>query len=415
VKKLGAYPVYLVLSGAITFASTLMFTVLAVYYVQTIGMSPLQLVLVGTVLETTVLIFEVPTGVVADTFSRRLSVIIGTLILGAAFILEGSVALVGFVLLAEAIRGIGETFLSGATDAWLADEVGEEAVGPVYQRAAQLNRAVAIVGTVASVALASIALNLPVLIGGALYLALGVFLILCMPEQGFRPTPREEHGSWRAVSDTLRTGVQVVQRSPILLALVGVSLVGGAASEGFDRLSEAHFLINFRFPNLGALQPVVWFGIINVLAQVVSLLVAAMFQRRLDVISRGTAATARGLLVFTSISILSVVVFGLAGEFVLALVAFEVHEVMRSLLGPLYSAWLIRQIDPKVRATVLSISSQTNALGQAAIGPGVGAIGNISLRTAMVVSGMLLLPALALYARSLRHDRQPAEPLSDAV
>lgn len=37
-------------------------------------------------------IFEAPTGVVADTFSRRLSVIIGTLILGAVFILESSVA-----------------------------------------------------------------------------------------------------------------------------------------------------------------------------------------------------------------------------------------------------------------------------------------------------------------------------------
>ena len=80
-RRLGAYPVYLVLSGAIAFANTLMFTVLAVYYVRAVGMSPLQLVLVGTVLETTILIFEVPTGVVADTFSRRLSVIIGTLIL----------------------------------------------------------------------------------------------------------------------------------------------------------------------------------------------------------------------------------------------------------------------------------------------------------------------------------------------
>jgi MFS transporter, DHA3 family, tetracycline resistance protein len=46
-KKPSAYMVYLVLRGAITLASTLMFTVLAVYYVQSVGMSPLQLVLVG--------------------------------------------------------------------------------------------------------------------------------------------------------------------------------------------------------------------------------------------------------------------------------------------------------------------------------------------------------------------------------
>ncbi|MFL5806509.1 MAG: MFS transporter [Roseiflexaceae bacterium] len=292
-KKPSAYIVYLVLRGVIAFASTLMFTILAVYYVRSVGMSPLQLVLVGTVLEVAILLFEVPTGVVADTFSRRLSVIIGTFILGAAFIFEGAVALVGAVLLAEAIRGIGETFLSGATDAWLADEVGEEAVGRVYQRAAQVDRVAAILGTLASVALASVALNLPVLIGGGLYLALGIFLALCMPERGFQPAPREERSSWSGLFATLRDGSRVVRRSPILLMLLGVSLFGGAAGEGFDRLWEAHFLTNFRFPELGALDPVVWFGIIGVGTQLASLIVTAVFQRRLDAISRSQAATAR--------------------------------------------------------------------------------------------------------------------------
>jgi DHA3 family tetracycline resistance protein-like MFS transporter len=414
-KKLGAYPVYLVLSGTTTFASTLMFTVLAVYYVRAVGMSPLQLVLVGTVLEVTVLIFEIPTGVVADTFSRRLSVIVGTLILGAAFILESSFALVGVVLLAEAIRGVGETFLSGATDAWLADEVGEDAVGRVYQRAAQLDRAVAILGTVASVGLASVALNLPVLIGGALYLALGVFLICCMPERGFQPTPREERGSWRAMFGTLREGAHVVRRSPILLSLIGVSLVAGAASEGFDRLWEAHLLTNFDLPHLGALDPVVWFGIINAGTEIASLVVAALFQRRLDAASQRTAATARALLWLSVISIIGAIVFALAGHFAVALVAFGVRAVVGSLISPLYRTWLVRQIDPQTRATVLSISSQANALGQAGIGPAIGAVGNVSLRAALTVAALLFTPALALFARSLRHEQQSTELLSETV
>jgi MFS transporter, DHA3 family, tetracycline resistance protein len=403
-KKPSAYVVYLVLQGVITLASTLMFTILAVYYVRPVGMSPLHLVLVGTVLEVTILLFEVPTGVVADTFSRRLSVTIGTFILGAAFIFEGAVALVGTVLLAEAIRGVGETFLSGATDAWLADEVGEEAVGRVYQRAAQLDRVVAILGTLASVALASIALNLPVLIGGGLYLGLGVFLALCMTEHGFQPTRREERSSWSGMFATLRDGSRVVRRSPILLMLLGVSLFGGAAGEGFDRLWEAHFLTNFRFPGLGALDPVVWFGIIGVGTQLASMVVTAILQRRLDTISRSQAATARALLVLSALSILSVFGFALAGDFALALAAFGVKTVAGSLLYPLYNAWLVRQIDPQVRATVLSMSSQTNALGQAGVGPAIGAIGNRSLRAALVVAGLLIAPTLALYARALRHS-----------
>jgi DHA3 family tetracycline resistance protein-like MFS transporter len=412
-KKPNAYMVYLVLRGVIAFASTLMFTILAVYYVRSVGMSPLQLVLVGTVLEVAILLFEVPTGVVADTFSRRLSVIIGTCILGAAFIFEGSIALVGTVLLAEAIRGIGETFLSGATDAWLADEVGEEAVGRVYQRAAQIDRVAAILGTLASVALASVALNLPILIGGGLYLALGIFLALCMTERGFQPAPRAERNSWSGMFATLRDGSRVVRRSPILLMLLGVSLFGGAAGEGFDRLWEAHFLTNFRFPALGALDPVVWFGIIGVGTQLASLIVAAVLQRRLDAISRSQAATARALLVLAALSVLGVLGFALAGDFGLALAAFGLKAVAGSLLYPLYNAWLVRQIDPRVRATVLSMQGQTNALGQAGIGPAIGAIGNRSLRAALVVAGLLITPTLALYARALRHST-PTDGLVEA-
>jgi MFS transporter, DHA3 family, tetracycline resistance protein len=410
IKRLDAYLVYLVLRGVITLASTLMFTVLAVYYVRSVGMSPFQLVLVGTVLEVTILLFEVPTGVVADTFSRRLSVIIGTFILGAAFIFEGAVALIGAVLLAEAIRGVGETFLSGATDAWLADEVGEEAVGRIYQRAAQLDRVVAILGMLASVALASVALNLPVLIGGGLYLALGIFLALCMPERGFQPARPEERSSWSGLFATLRNGSRVVRRSPILLTLLGVSLFAGAAGEGFDRLWEAHFLISFQLPALGALDPVVWFGIIGIGTQLASLIVTAILQRRLDTISRSQAATLRALLVLAALSILGVLGFALAGNFALALAAFGLKAVADSLLYPLYDAWLVRQIDPQVRATVLSMRGQTNALGQAGIGPAIGALGNRSLRAALVVAGLLIVPTLVLYARALRHST-PTSPL----
>ena len=153
--KLEAYPIYLILSGGTQLANTMIFTVLAVYYVTMIGMNPLQLVLVGTVLEATIFLFEIPTGVVADTFSRRLSVIIGMFVLGVAFVLEGSIPLVVTVMLAEAIRGVGETFISGAREAWITDEVGEEQIARVFLRATQVRQVAALLGIGASVSLAS--------------------------------------------------------------------------------------------------------------------------------------------------------------------------------------------------------------------------------------------------------------------
>jgi DHA3 family tetracycline resistance protein-like MFS transporter len=71
-----------------------------VYQATVVGLSPLQLVLVGTALEATVFVFEVPTGVVADVRSRRLSIVIGYVLVGAGFVLEGAIPAFATVLVA---------------------------------------------------------------------------------------------------------------------------------------------------------------------------------------------------------------------------------------------------------------------------------------------------------------------------
>jgi DHA3 family tetracycline resistance protein-like MFS transporter len=74
-------------------------------------------------------------------------------------------------------------------------------------------------------------------------------------------------------------------------------------------------------------------------------------------------------------------------------------------------AWLNRQIDGRARATILSAMSQANAFGQIGGGPAVGALGTaVSLPAALVASGLLLLPAVALYGRFAR--RAAAVPLA---
>ena len=408
--RLSASSIYLIMIGAKAFASALVLTILAVYYVTAVGMDPFQLVLAGTVFEAAILLCEVPTGVLADTFSRRLSVIVGTLIIGVSLVLEGLAPLVAAVLIAEVIGGVGETFLSGATEAWLADEVGEEQVGPIYLRGTQIGRAAGLLGIPASVALASLQLNLPIVVGGALYLALGLFLLAMMPERGFRPTPPEERASWRALFGTLRAGVRAVRGSALLLALLAVNLVAGAAGEGFDKLWEAHLLQDFTFPALGALQPVVWFGIINGATAIASLAVVAIFQRRLEAVSRDSPATARVLLAINALLAASVVMFGLAGSFALAFAALLLKAILSALSGPLHQTWLIQQTSPRVRATVLSIGSQANSFGETAGGLFVGAVGTrFSLRAAMVLSGALLAPVVALYAYTLRRAAPGAE------
>ncbi|MCP1357911.1 hypothetical protein [Aneurinibacillus migulanus] len=93
-----ASQVYMIMIFITSLANATMFTTYAVYYITVLGLSPLELLIVGTVLELSVLIFEGITGVIADTYSRRLSVIIGTFVVGGAFVLEGSVLWIGAMM-----------------------------------------------------------------------------------------------------------------------------------------------------------------------------------------------------------------------------------------------------------------------------------------------------------------------------
>ncbi|MBA3330615.1 MAG: MFS transporter [Actinobacteria bacterium] len=401
--RLSAYAVWLAYEGAASFLNAVMFTVTAVYFVVEVGMNPLELVLVGTVMELTVFLFEVPTGVVADTYGRRLSIVIGTLVMGAAFVLVGLVSVTGLILLGYAVWGLGWTFTSGAFDAWLADELGPDGLQRAYHRGAQVGRVAALGGIAASVALASIDLQLPIVLGGLGGIGLGVFFALFMPETGFRPLPREDRSSWGAMGQTAREGVRLVKGRPLLLLILGIAAFWGLWSEGFDRLWEAHFLLDIGLPGLGGLDPVVWFGIFEAGALVLTIVVAARLTTRLE--QAGREAMVRALFVLYLLMIASVVAFGLAGSFALALAAFWATGVARSLAQPIYMTWLNRNIDnSSVRATVISITNQADAVGQWTGGPGIGVIGTVfSIRAALVVGGLCLSPALLLYGRAIRH------------
>ena len=210
-RRLPASTVWYAYEAAASFLWSLVFTVTAYYFVTEVGMSPLQLVLVGTVMELAIFLFEVPTGVVADTTSRRLSIVIGTAIMGAAFVAFGAFAGVWPILVAYAVWGIGYTFTSGAMDAWLADEVGEAALTRVYLRGAQVGRAFTVLGIASSVGLALVDVRLPIVVGGVGMLVLAAFYAGWMPEESFRPVPREGRSSFAHMAETARSGGRLVR------------------------------------------------------------------------------------------------------------------------------------------------------------------------------------------------------------
>ena len=409
--RLRAQTVWYVDAAVDSFLSSLIFTVTAVYFVTELEMSPLQLVFVGTVMELTVFLFEVPTGIVADTYSRRLSVVVGYLIMGLALVLVGGIEAVWAVLAGWAIWGFGYTFTSGAFDAWLADEVGPERVTPIYLRGAQLGRAAAVLGIVSAVGLGLIDLRLPIVLGGIGIVLLGVFFAVAMPETGFRPLPREERGSLAQMTHTGRTGARLVRARPALLAILGIAAFAGMWSESYDRLWQAHVIRDIGLP--GDLEPVVWFGIFGTVGLLLAIAVAAPLGRRLADVPR--AQLARTLFKLDLALLVSSLVFALAGSLWLAMLGSYSLFLARNLAGPIFSAWLNRSIDESsVRATVISITNQADAVGQWAGGPALGAVGNVfGIRAALAAGAACLVPALALFGRAIRH--QGAEPVVETL
>ena len=404
---------YLMRAGS-AFGDTIVWVLAPVYFVQTVGMSPLQLVLVGTFMELTVFLFEVPTGIVADVYSRRLSIVIGLFVMGAAIVFVGSVPEAWAVILGWSVWGFGYTFTSGAADAWLADEIGVDKVRPVYLRSAQLSRVVSLVGIAISVALGLVAVWLPIVVGGCVIAATGVAVVLLMPETGFAPAPREEmEGAIRTMARTGRTGARLVRQTPLLLLILGISASWGAWSEGYDRLSEAHIIRDVGLPSFFGLSFIVWFGLIYAASLLLSIFVARPANRRLE--QAEPATVTKTLLLLNAALIGTVVVFGLAGLFWLAVLAMLLTNVARSLVMPLFTSWLNQSITrSNVRATVMSITNQADAVGQWTGGPAIGGIGNaIGMRAALVTGAFLLSPALALYARALRHGGH--EPELEAI
>lgn len=405
IRKWDAFRVYLLITGVSSLLFGMIFTLNLVYQAEVIGLNPLQLVLVGTLLEATAFIFEIPTGVVADVYSRRLSVLVGYLLIGVGFMIEGGFPLFGAVLLNQIIWGIGVTFTSGALEAWIADEVGEERLPNVLMRGAQVGRFGSILGIVLSGVLGSLSLALPVLMGGIGFVGLALLLVLFMPEQGFKRIPRaERENTWSHMRTTFTSGIRTARLSPLLMTFLVISLVIGAHSEGFDRLWRAFMTESFTFPQIAGLGIAVWFSMFSIVGMLLQTAAVEIMRRRLD-----TAQQPRVGRVLTAISAAwagGILLFALSGSFALAVVGLMVIEIMRGVADPLVQVWINRNIPSPVRATVLSTAPQLNALGQIGAGPAVGWVGvRFGLRIAITTTAAILFPVGLLYRRATRLSR----------
>ncbi|HAT4334638.1 TPA: tetracycline efflux MFS transporter TetA(P) [Clostridium perfringens] len=405
VNKLSAYKTYLLFSAIAAMCFSLVATVMVVYHIEIVHLNPLQLILVGTTLELACFIFEIPTGIVADVYSRKLSIVIGGVLTGVGFILEGSISSFVFVLVAQIVWGLGSTFISGSLEAWIAEEEKNKDLDEIYIKGAQAGQIGAFIGIVLSTVIANFSVRLPIIVSGVLFIILALFLWLYMPENNFKPSAPGDLNTFKKMVYTFKSGLKIVKSKSIIMILLAVTLFYGLSSEGYDRLSNAHFLQDTTLPKLGNLSSVTWFGIFGILGMILSFIVMHFMAKNLK--NEDNRKNGKLLLCINILYISSMLIFALTKNFSLMLIAYLATNTFRIINEPIFSAWLNGHIDDNSRATVLSINGQMNSLGQILGGPIIGIIAtNISVSICIACTSLLVTPVLVLYIVAMIIDKK---------
>ncbi|MDW3177231.1 MAG: MFS transporter [Acidimicrobiia bacterium] len=378
---------------------------LTVFWIIELGLGPLQLVFLGIALETTVLLSETPTGVVADLHSRKRSVLIAQVLMGISFIWSVASTNYWVILPAQILVGFGWTFRSGADTAWVTDELkglgefDDDDVEHLLLRKHRFGILVAIfslmftmiVGTLTSVRWVAAIL-------GMLYIAMAFYFQRNMREDHFTPGHEEDRG----FVETLRKGVGVVSGRPRLRVLVVVILLVDFGAEAFDRLGYKHFLDSAEVSD----DSLVVLGLLFLILAFAGLAVNAASSR---VLSRGHGV-ARLTVVLLAVAAIGGFIASITSIVVVIAFGYLLQDSVREALWPVLEGWANRDAPSEVRATVHSLMGQTTSMGELVGGIALGTVAElVTIPVALTVAALFFAAAAAVATRGIApRTHQPA-------
>jgi MFS family permease len=372
------------------------------------GMSNAQAFLANAFFTLGMVVFEVPTGVVADTRGRRMSYLLGTSTLTVSTLLYLLMWRVNAPFWAWALTsvflGLGFTFFSGAFQAWLVDALRHSgydgALEPVFARGKIVEGIAMLGGSVTGGLLAQhFGLGVPYIVRAvmlALSFALAFFL---MRDIGFQPQrgKRAMVEMRRVLRDSLHYGLGNRRVRWIMLA---APFGDGLAIYAFYAM-QPYLLKLYGDPKaygIAGLAAAIVAG-----AQIAGGLVAPHLGR---IVHRRTTIMLASVLV----SALTLVLIGLFPHFAAAVTLLTIWALMYAAVTPVRQSYLNEMIPSERRATVLSFDSLFASSGGVVLQPVLGRTADVwGYPVSYIASGAIQLLALpfVLLAR-----REPNPPLS---
>jgi MFS family permease len=400
---------YLLISGLFTLSASLIWGINTLFLLDA-GLSIFEVFVANAVFTAAMALFEVPTGVVADTVGRRAS-----FLLSEATIAIGTLAYVGVAAIdgglllfcvAGAILGLGYTFYSGAVEAWMVDAL--KATGytreldGVFARSSMVSSIAMIVGTVGGGALGQLDLSIPYLVRAALVVMALAVGFRTMHDIGFTPRTLHMRGIVGEMRKVGRTGMTYGWRSPAVRLLVIESFV----TWGF--FSWAWYAWQPYFLELYGSDAIWLSGLIAALFSLAGIAGNALVGR---VATPGRRRTTI-LIVTAAASTATMVATGVVQTFWLTVPIFLLGAVAGGLLQPVRQTYLHQSIPTRERATLVSFDSLVGSLGSVGGQTGLGFLSQErSIPAGFVIGGLATVLAVPIFGR-LRALDEPADRIT---
>jgi MFS family permease len=348
-------------------------------------------------------VFEIPTGVVADIWGRRLSYLLGsaTLLLSTLLYLamwQAKAPLWGWAI-ASILLGLGFTFFSGATEAWLVDALAftgfKKSLESVLARGQVVGGAAMLAGSVAGGLLAQMTnLGMPYVIRSLLLGGTLIAAFFWMKDLGF--TPGKSKGLVEEVRAVLRTSLDNGWRNPPVRWLMLAALCTGGV-EIFAFYALQPYLLRLygdeRAFGIAGLAAAIFAGT-EMLAGLFAPLLQRCFTRR-----------THALILASSLGAACLALIGWTSRFWVAIVLLVLWGLSYSVRMPIRQAYLNGVIPSQQRATVLSFDNLMGSAGGVAAQPALGRIADVwGYGTAYLVSGAIQIVSVPFLALARRED-----------
>jgi MFS family permease len=405
--------VYYFLTAVYTLAASMIWGINTLFLMDA-GLDIFQVMVVNAFFTGGMVLFEIPTGVVADTIGRKASFLLCILILLATTLLYVATAHYGWgfvvFMAVSPLIGLGFTFYTGAVEAWLVDALDYTAYeGPkekIFSRGQIVFSVAMLVGTVGGGFLGQINLSLPYLVRAGLFIPAFIITLLFMKDLGFDYQPLNRERFIEESRKIFVEGVNYGRKHPVIKWCFLASLVEGLFFI-YGWYSWQRYFLDLLAKEL------VWVaGIVSALVSISMITGNAL----VDWLAGGPLKRASILAVNSIIRGAMILAAGLTGflipaesrgvaVFSVAVFFYLLYAMSFGISRPVRMAFINRYIPSKQRATILSVDSLFDESGSVAGQIGLGFLSKtVSIPLAWILGGAFLFIGYPLYKKAGRGE-----------